>query len=130
MEIFKIIGVGFVTALTAIILKNTKPELSFAVTVTGIIIILLFVFDLLKGSLAILQEIAVLSGIGDTLIRTLLKIVGIAYLTEFASGIINDFGSASIADKVVLGGKAMIFILSLPIIENLMRLVVSFVELV
>lgn len=130
MEIFKIIGVGFVTALTAIILKNTKPELSFAVTVTGIIIILLFVFDLLKGSLAILQEIAVLSGIGDTLIRTLLKIVGIAYLTEFAAGIINDFGSASIADKVVLGGKAMIFILSLPIIENLMRLVVSFVELV
>lgn len=130
MEIFKIIGVGFVTALTAIILKNTKPELSFAVTVTGIIIILLFVFDLLKGSLAILQEIAILSGIGDTLIRTLLKIVGIAYLTEFAAGIINDFGSASIADKVVLGGKAMIFILSLPIIENLMRLVVSFVELV
>lgn len=130
MEIFKIIGVGFVTALTAIILKNTKPELSFAVTVTGIIIILLFVFDLLKGSLAILQEIAVLSGIGDTLIRTLLKIVGIAYLTEFAAGIINDFGSASLADKVVLGGKAMIFILSLPIIENLMRLVVSFVELV
>ncbi len=130
MEIFKIIGVGFVTALTAVLLKNTKPELSFAVTVTGIVVILLFVFDLLKGSLAILQEIAVLSGIGDTLIRTLLKIVGIAYLTEFAAGIINDFGSASIADKVVLGGKAIIFILSLPIIENLMRLVVSFVELV
>ena len=39
MEIFKIIGVAFVTAISAILLKSTKPELSVAVTVTGVIVI-------------------------------------------------------------------------------------------
>ena len=42
VEIIKIIGVAFVVAVTALLLKTTKPELSFAVTVTGVIIILLF----------------------------------------------------------------------------------------
>ena len=50
MEIFKIIGVAFVTAISAILLKSTKPELSFAVTVTGVIVILMFVVDMLQNT--------------------------------------------------------------------------------
>lgn len=130
MEIIKIIGVGFVTALTAILLKSGKPELSFAVTVAGVIIILIFVFDMVKDSLSVFEEIKNMSGISDVLIRQLLKIIGIGYLTEFASGILDDFGSKSIADKIVFGGKAAIFVLALPIIKSLMELIVSFISLV
>ena len=63
MEIFKIIGVAFVTAITAILLKSTKPELSFAVTVTGVIIILVFVADMLQNTVNIIAAIANLTGI-------------------------------------------------------------------
>ena len=48
MEIFQLIGIAFVTAVAALLLKETKPELAFAVTVAGGIILLLFVFDVLK----------------------------------------------------------------------------------
>lgn len=58
MEIFKIIGVAFVTAISAILLKSTKPELSFAVTVTGVIVILMFVVDMLQNTVNILSTIA------------------------------------------------------------------------
>lgn len=130
MEIIKIIGVGFITALTAILLKSSKPELSFAVTVAGVIVILIFVFDMVKDSLSVFEEIKNMSGISDVLIRQLLKIIGIGYLTEFSAGILNDFGSKSVADKIVFGGKMAIFVLALPIIKNLMQLVVSFISLV
>lgn len=130
MEIIKIIGVGFVTALTAILLKSGKPELSFAVTVAGVIIILIFVFDMIKDSLSVFEEIKNMSGVSDVLLRQLLKIIGIGYLAEFASSILNDFGSKSVADKIVFGGKAAIFVLALPIIKNLMELIVSFISLV
>ena len=130
MEIFKIIGVAFVTAISAILLKSTKPELSFAVTVTGVIVILMFVVDMLQNTVNILSTIASITGIENGLIKILLKIVGVGYLTEFSAGILNDFGSNAVADKVILGGKLTILILSLPMIESVLKLMSGFLELI
>jgi len=130
MDIFKIIGAAFVTALAAILLRSSKPELSFAVTVVGVVIILIFTFDILKDSLDIFVKLQEFSGISDTLIRQVLKIVAIGYLTEFSAGIISDFGSSSISDKVIFAGKICILVLSTPIISSLMQTVLNFMELV
>ena len=130
MEIFKIIGVAFVTAISAILLKSTKPELSFAVTVTGVIVILMFVVDMLQNTVNILSTIASITGIENGLIKILLKIVGVGYLTEFSAGLLNDFGSNAVADKVIVGGKLTILILSLPIIESVLKLMSGFLELI
>ena len=56
-EIFKILGIAIVTAIAAILLRSSKPELSFAVTVTGVIIILLFIVNSMQGVLEIFQRI-------------------------------------------------------------------------
>lgn len=129
-EMFKIIGVAFVTSITAILLKSTKPELSFAVTITGILVILLFLLDALKGTLFVFSELAKTTGIDNGLIRILLKIVGVGYLTEFGAGIVNDFGSSSVADKIVLGGKLTIVAMSLPILHALLGMVNGFLQLI
>ncbi len=129
MEIIKILGVAFVTAITAVLLKHTKPELSFAVTVTGIIVILLFIVDSLQETVLVFSQIAHQSGVENGLIKILLKIVGVGYITEFGAGILNDFGSNAVADKVVLGGKITIVLLSLPILQNLLTLVSGFLSL-
>lgn len=130
MEIIKIIGVGFVTAITSLILKATKPELSFAVTMTGVIVILLFIVDALSGTLAVFASIANMSGVENGLIKLLLKIVGVGYIVEFGAGILQDFGSQSIADKVSLAGKITIVMLSLPILESMLTLIKGFLELI
>ena len=57
-EMFKIIGVAFITSITAVLLKGTKPELSFAVTVTGVIVILLFLVDALQSTISIFSKIS------------------------------------------------------------------------
>lgn len=130
MEIMKIVGVAFITAVTAVILRGTKPELSFAVTVAGIIVILLFIVDALQGTLSVFKTIAETTGVENGLLKLLLKIVGVGYITEFGAGILNDFGSNAIADKVVLGGKIAIVLLALPVFEGLLTLVKSFLSLV
>lgn len=130
MDIMKIIGVAFVTAIVSVLLKSTKPELSFAVTVTGIIVILLFIVDSLQTTLTVFSTIANATGVENGLLKILLKIVGVGYITEFGAGILNDFGSNAVADKVSLGGKITIVLLSLPIIESLLTLVQGFLQLV
>ena len=129
-EILKIIGVAFITTVAAILLKGTKPELSFAVTVMGVIVILLFIIDAMRTTLAIFTVIAEMTGIENSLIKILVKIIGVGYLTEFASGILNDFGSNAVADKVVLCGKLTIVVLSLPILKGLLQMITGFLQLV
>ena len=128
MEIFKIIGVAFLTAIAATLLKNTKPEISFAITVCGIIISLLLIVDSLRETVAVFAELAQLTGVENGLIKILLKIVGVGYVTEFGAGVLQDFGNSSVADKVILGGKIAIVLLSLPILESLVGLIKGFLE--
>ena len=128
-DLIKIIGAAFLTAITGAILKSTKPEMSIVVTATGVIIILLFILDALKDSLSVLTEIAALTGLQDGVIRILLKVVGVGYLTEFSASVLQDFNAPSVADKVVLGGKLTVIMISLPIINGLLTLFKQFISL-
>ena len=130
MDMIKIVGVAIVTVVSALLLRATKPELSFAVTVTGVIVILLFIVDALRDTLTVLSTIAQVTGVENGLLKILLKIVGVGYITEFGAGILNDFGSSAIADKVSLAGKLTIVVLSLPVLESLLSLIRGFLQLV
>ena len=128
-EVFKILGVAILTAIAVILLKGTKPELAFAVTLTGVILILFFIVKSMRSVLSIFQTIVDMAGIDNGLVKLLLKIVGIGYVTEFGAGLLSDFGSTTIADKVVLGGKITVVILSLPILQGLLQLIGEFLRL-
>lgn len=128
-DLIKVIGAAILTAVCSSIIRSTKPELSFAVTLSGVIIILLFIFDMMKGSVGVLSEIVQMTGLENGIIRTLLKIVGIGYLVEFSAGILNDFSVPNVADKVVLAGKITVIGLSMPIIRGLLVLFKQFIAL-
>ncbi len=130
MDIMKIIGVAFVTAVTSVILKTNKPELSFAVTVTGIIVILLFIVDGMQNTITAFAALAEVTGMENGLLKILLKIVGVGYLTEFGASVLHDFGSSAMADKVALGGKIAIITLAIPVFESLLSLIKGFLQLI
>ena len=130
MELIRILGVGLVTAVAALLLRSSKPELSFAVTIAGAVVILLFAVDLAADTFGIFAELGAQTGIDNELIKVILKIVAIGYLVEFAAGIVEDFGSKSIAEKMIFAGKVVIFSVSLPVLRAMVSLIGSFLELV
>lgn len=130
MEIFQLIGIALITAVAALILKGTKPELALAVTIAGSVILLLFAFEILKDSVSLFGKIATTTGIDSALIKIILKMIGIGYLVEFSSGILSDFGQNALADKLIFCGKIMILVLSVPILENVLSLILKFLELI
>ena len=128
MAIFQLVGIAFITAIAALILKQTKPELAFAVTIAGSVILLLFVFEILRGSVSIFGEIAGNTGIDSSLVKVLLKMVGIGYLVEFSAGILTDFGQGSVADKLIFCGKVIILVLAIPILQSVLALIKQLLE--
>ena len=128
MEIFKIIGIAFITAICTLIVKATKPELSFAITTIGVVVIVLQIFNSIPQISNFFHQVSEISGIENNIVKLLLKIVAIGYVTEFSSDLLVDFGSASLADKVILAGKITIIVLSLPVFESLLKLIQGFLN--
>ena len=57
-----------------------------------------------------------------------LKAVGIGYITEFAADTAGDSGLSSVASKISLAGRTLLFIVALPVIKDLLSLAVRLVE--
>ena len=55
----------------------------------------------------------------------LIKITGIAILTEFMVSICKDSGETAIANKVDLGGKVIIMSMSIPIMSSLLETIIK-----
>ena len=58
-------------------------------------------------------------------IAILIKITGIAFLSEFAVSICKDSGEAAIASKIEIGSKIIIISMSIPIISNLLEIILK-----
>ena len=129
-QIFQLIGIALITAVAALLVKGTKPELAFAITIAGSVILLLFVLEVFRGSIDIFAEITQMTGLDAVIVRTLLKMVGIGYLVEFSAGILSDFGQNSLADKLIFCGKILILVLAVPILESVLSLVGELLGLV
>ena len=72
-----------------------------------------------------LQRYLIKTAINNEFLTLLIKITGIAFLTEFAVSICKDTGESAIANKVDMGGKVIIVSMSIPIISSLLETVVE-----
>lgn len=125
MDIIKIIGIGLISLILIIILKQYKSEYAVYISLIAGGLILFLTFDKLSEIITLLKNLANKSGINSTFIMLLIKITGIAILTEFAVSICKDSGESAIANKIDIGGKIMIVAVSVPIISSLLETVIT-----
>ncbi len=125
MDIIKIIGIAFLALIIIIILRQYKPEFVIYVSIIAGALILLMSMGKLTGIITILQNIASKTAINGEFLGILIKITGIAFLTEFAVSVCKDAGETAIASKVDLGGKIIIIAISIPIISALLETIVK-----
>ncbi|NLY67727.1 MAG: stage III sporulation protein AD [Tissierellia bacterium] len=126
MEIVQIVGIGIISTILVILLKQSN-RLEFALlvsTITGLIIFAL-VIDKIKYIVDTLGNLARNANMEFTYFSTILKIIGIAYIVEFGAQISRDAGENAIASKIELGGKVIMMVLAMPIILALLDLILK-----
>lgn len=116
MEIIKIIGVGFITLIVTIMLKQYRKEFAFMAILIGGAIILFLSLDTLTGIIDFVRSLN--ENYNNAFISILLKITGISILTEYAVSICKDSGESSIANKIDFGGKIIVISMSIPVIST------------
>ena len=99
MEIVKIIAIAITSVILIIVLKQNKPEFAVYASLIASALILFMLLDKLSGIIELLNNLSNrMTGASDFL-KILIKITGIAFLTEFAVSICKDSGESAIRDK-------------------------------
>ena len=126
MDIIKIIGIGFLTIIVTIILKEYKKEYYIYAILIGGALILSYLVEPIKGIISFVNDISNNGNYNNEFIKLLIKLTGISILIEYAVSICKDVGESSIANKIDFGGKIVLISMSIPVIsvtlEALLRL--------
>ena len=123
MLIFKIILIALCSAFASLILKSIKPELSIITVLSGGVLILLLTVSSLGQVFSEIVGIMSSSGVSSDTLKMLLKIVGVGFMCEIASGICSDIGANNLAEYMLIGGRIAIIAICFPVVKNLISIV-------
>lgn len=124
MFVIKIAVLGIAGMILSVMLKNTRAE--YAVFIGLGTTILIFFHILARMNLIVneLNEFIEVMGIEQKYLGVLVKMIGITYVMEIASGICKDGGCTSIAAQIEMFGRLSIMGIGMSVIVTLVDSIV------
>ena len=121
MEIVQVIGLAIIVTVIGTVLRQIRPEMAIQLSILAGVAIFLLVMDKIRLIIDVMQKLADQANISSYYLFIILKIVGVAYLAEFACQICKDAGENALATKVEIAAKIFVVILAIPIIVAIME---------
>ncbi len=123
--IIKIAAVAIVGAMASVILRSIKPEFCMGAAIACSVLIIALIKEELAAVIDVMLQYANEMGIEEKYIALLIKVIGIAYLTQFAASICEDAGERAIAMKVEFAGRVTILLMSAPLMFAVLNLIMG-----
>ncbi len=124
----KIALLGIAAVLIAIKLKSVQPEYAVFIGVAAGVLIFGFSVTRLQVILSEIEKISQYLSVNLSYVSVVVKVVGIAYISEFSSDLCRDAGYRGIASQIEMFGKLSILVMSLPVLTALLDTVRQFME--
>lgn len=122
LSLFAVAGV-----LLAMVLKKERPEYGILLSIVVCICIFFSVLGRLSILLESVNHLRELATMDAGYFRTILKMIGITYVAEFAVNLCKDAGYSTIASQIAMFSKISILLLALPVIEAFLNLIATVV---
>lgn len=124
--ILQIIALGFVVAILSTILKQYKPEYVILLQIATACIVVVYVFKLCYEEMAYIFEYLQDDATSTRLFVILLKGTIICIITKLAADICKENGNLLVGDLIELCGRIVIVLLSLPLLESVIKIALSY----
>jgi len=123
----QLIGVAIISTTLCLVIKKDRPEIAMFIGIlTGITILLAVIFKL-NFIIESIQSLAERANIPSMYITLIIKLIGIAYLMEFAIQLCKDCGEGNIASKLEFGGKIIVMTMSFPILLSIVEMIINII---
>ncbi|MGM9536691.1 MAG: stage III sporulation protein AD [Intestinibacter sp.] len=123
----QIIGIAIISTVLCLVLKKDRPEIANFVAITAGVAILLSVVLKLNFIVEEINSLAERANIPSMYISLIIKLIGIAYIMEFAVSLCKDCGENNIASKLEFGGKIIIMSMSFPILLSIIDVIIGII---
>lgn len=124
MDIFQIVGLCITATALVLVIRRDRPDIALQIGLAVAAIVFIAIADRLVGTLTVLRDLAVRANVNTLYLGVVLKIIGVAYVSEFGAQICRDANESSIAGKVELAGKVIILALSIPVVLAVMEAII------
>lgn len=123
-----IVGVSVISAVVYILTKKYSPEYAILIEIAAVILILWTAYPYICDVIDFYMEFSAVGGIDSSYLQMLLKIMGVAILSQFSSDICKDSGESALASKIEFAGKTLILALSVPMAQALLEFAVGLIK--
>ena len=121
MDIVQIAGFAIVGCCLALTVRQQRPELAVLLSAAmGVLLLSSCVADI-QELLKKIQELAKNAAIKQEVIGIVFKVIGVVYVTEFATGICKDAKEEAMALKVQMAGKIIILGFAVPLVLDVLQ---------
>ncbi len=121
MTVASIAVIGLVSVLLAVELKAVKGEYGVYLVLGAGLVIFFYSLSKLEAVIDAMRKVQSYIRIDSVYLEILMKMIGITYIVEFASGICKDAGYGSLGGQIEIFGKLSMLAVSMPILLALME---------
>lgn len=126
MTIITASALGLIAVLMAVWMKGHGSEYGVYLIMAAGLLLFFFGTGKLEQILGTARKIQDYIGINSIYLTTLLKLAGITYIAEFASGICKDAGYGAMGTQIEIFAKLSILAVSMPVVLALMETLKGF----
>ena len=83
-----------------------------------------------NASVQFIKQFTEQTGIDSSVVRLVLKVVGVGYIIEITAGTVRDLGFDSLSDKLLMCGKLIIFFMAIPILQAMFNVIILLIDAV
>ncbi len=128
MSVFSIIGIALIGVIMSLLLKNHLSTYALIVTLlTGIIILFWCIVNIIPV-IDKLQYLIEETNMPNEYGMIIFKSIGLTFIVQLISDICKDAGETAISSKLELMGKIAILLISLPLFEKIISVVLEMLK--
>ena len=117
----KIAVLGLVTIFLTMIAGSVKREYGIAVMIGAALLLGVYSISSIEMVVTRIREFESAIGLEKEYLDILLRMLGIAYLTQFVVSLCRDAGNGAVAGQISIVGKISMMLVSFPVMEALLK---------
>lgn len=127
-DFLKLSGMALLAALLGSILDKRDHALAMGLGLLACAVVLYGCIKSLVPVANVMEELSVLSGLGNGFLEPLVKTAGIGVVTQIACGVCADCGQNALAKVAELCGTVAAICMSMPLLSSALELLQKMME--
>ncbi len=127
MNILAFSGAGIIMCVLIVTVKQLRSEFAILLCIVCGVIMTLYLISCAAPLIEELRTLSEMSGINSEFIVIAVKAVGICVAVQTASDVCRDAGQSALANKLEIGGKLALLIISFPLFKQMISLAVEII---